>query len=341
MIKQSSIILAAGTLGAIVIIFLLATYSAQVFIDSGEIDTTEEPNISILTSDSLHDQSWGSLAYQAQIYIEERHDIEVALYPNITTGTLLNFRIEDEAENGVDLVIGHGREFSEAFSDYADQYPEVSFVSLHGETNHDNHAVYTFNITDAELQAFTAAAVKSETKQIGVITMKDDWKGHEAIVETIEKCKMEIDIHVEEIDSRNDEDLALAALNRLIDEGADVVYSRGNMFNRYVIEQVQKEDIYVIGFMEDQNYMAEQHVLTSVVTNIPLIYDRIMDDFLSEEGIPQGVNVITMDEEVYGITPLGSMFSEKEKEQLVQQFEELPVNLPDRSQNTAVKNSCS
>lgn len=325
--KQSRVILAAGTVGALLIILLLTLYAGQMLIQTSESNEPDEKTkVTILTSDSLHDQSWGSLAYQAQLYIEDQYDVETALYPNISTSTLMDFRIEHEAENYADLLIGHGREFSESFTAYAAKYPDISFVTLHGDTHHKNHSVFTFSMTDAEIMAIAAAAEKSETKRIGVLTKTGDWSARQEIEQAIDTYNLEVEILEEEIDTRNDKETALSAMDRLTAQDADVIYPRGNTFNRYVIEQAKKEDIHIIGFMEDQAYMAEEHVLTSVISDIPMIYDRILAAYLSPEGLPEGVNILDISDGIYGLAPLGPMFTEEEQHRLEHKFEEIAAD---------------
>ncbi|SDO38588.1 BMP family ABC transporter substrate-binding protein [Alkalicoccus daliensis] len=323
--KQHSRIFTAGLCGAVILIVLLGYYAAQVFTET-EADEEEspeaQPKVSILTSDALRDQSWGSLAFQSKVLLEENHEADIEIFPNLTTENLVDFRIENEIGNGTDLLIGHGREFAESFSTYAQQYPDVEFVTLQGETTAENHTVYTFDITDAEVMAVAAAEKKSSTKRVGVLSKAGDWHGREHLEEALAVRELDITICHEEVESRNDEEEALQALDLLLEQEIDVIYTRGNKFNSVIIDQAEEHDLYVIGFIDDQWYMAKDRVITSVVINVPYIYDRVMRNYLSEEGLPGGKQMLKMEEETYGITPLGPMFSLDEKKELDAQFPE-------------------
>jgi transcriptional activator of comK gene len=311
-LKQSRIIISIAFAGAILLVGLLYYFSEYMFIDAS-VDRTElNPETVILTSDSVRDQSWGSHAFYSQIYLEEHFNADVEIYPNLTTDMLKEFRTEKELENAADLIVGHGGEFSEVFEKYAPQYSETEFVTLHGDSSHDNHTVYTFDISDAEIQALIGGAEISKTKKIGVLSKEGDWHGYDEIKNTLENFYEDIEILYETVESRNNKEEALEALDILLEDGADVIYSRGNTFNRYVIDQARKRDFFVIGFIEDQSYLGEDCVLTSVVVDIPAIYERMMSDYLSEDGLPGDVQMLTLEDRIYGISSFGPMYTEEE-----------------------------
>lgn len=311
-LKQSRIIISIAFAGAILLIGLLYYFSEYMFVEAEKDRTEQNPETVILTSDSVHDQSWGSHAFYSQIHLEEHFDADVEIYPNLTTDMLKEFRTEKELDNTADIIIGHGGEFSEVFKKYAPQHPDTEFVTLHGDSAHANHTVYTFDITDAETRALISGAEISTTKKIGVLGKEGDWQGYDEIKSTLENFYEDIEIMYETVDSRNDKGEALEALDVLLEGGADVIYSRGNMFNRYVIDQARKRDFYVIGFIEDQAYLGEGCVLTSVVVDIPAIYERMMSDYLSGDGLPGNVQRLTLEDSVYGISSFGPMFTEEE-----------------------------
>jgi transcriptional activator of comK gene len=90
-------------------------------------------------------------------------------------------------------------------------------------------------------------------------------------------------------------------------EGVDVIFTSGNAYNRAVIHEARQADVYVIGFLTDQSYMAEEHVLTSVVQDVPQGYVMMVEQFFSEEGLPNGDVVLDLASDIYGLTPYGPM----------------------------------
>ncbi|NJP38337.1 BMP family ABC transporter substrate-binding protein [Alkalicoccus luteus] len=312
--RQSVIVLTAGAAVAIIIVLSMQLLSSRVITEESNQSEASGPNISILTSDAIRDQSWGSFAFTSQVMIRDEFGIQAELHPELTTETLRDYRTAKEAEDGADMIIGHGREFAATFAEYAPQYPEVEFVSLHGETNHDNHTVYTFDVAPTEVLAMTAATIKSESGSVGVLSKYGDWRSRELVEERLQE--LDTELHYEVVEDRNDTEKAMEALERLRDAGADVIYSRGNTFNRYVIQQAAEDDFYVIGFIDDQSYLSREHVLTSIVNNVPLVYEKIMTDYLSEEGLTGGTVELSAEDGVFYLAPFGPMFSEADMDEL-------------------------
>ncbi|CAM3883471.1 BMP family ABC transporter substrate-binding protein [Alkalicoccus chagannorensis] len=311
--KQSMIILAVAGAAAVLLLLALQMLSSHVSGSDDEEPQDEPLHVSMLTSDSTNDQSWGALAYESKLHLEERFDTEVAFYPHLTTKRMRDFRISREIEQGCDIIIGHGSEFSDIFSLYAEEHPDVTFVTLHGDSDQENYTVYTFDITDAEKTALHAASMKSETGRIGVISMEGDWHAAEAVYEEAGRLDADTDILLETVVSRNDREEALRAMRSLKAQGVDVIYTRGNQFNRYIISEMEQEDMYAVGFVEDQSMLAENHVLTSVTQHIPQIYEIMMEDYLSDEGLPGGVRELEIEDGAYGVAPLGPMYTDAEK----------------------------
>ncbi|PRO67027.1 BMP family ABC transporter substrate-binding protein [Alkalicoccus urumqiensis] len=314
--RQPFFILCIGTAAMLTLLLLLYLSSTQVLVTEEEEEgqVTAVSRASILTSDQVRDQSWGSQAYEAKVHLEEKASLQVELFPYLERQNQVLHRIDKEAEAGTDIIIGHGREFAPVFSQKAADHPELRFVSIHGETEADNHTVYTFDITEAEISAFIAASVKSETKKIGVLDVEDDWEGREQIEAALQELSLDVEIIHKEVQDRNDKEKALAAVEALREAGADVIYSRGNTFNRYVMEAARKDGFYTVGFISDQSYLAENHVLTSVVIDMPAIYERIIEDASAAGGLSGTAVTLTEADGAYSTAPFGPMFSEEEQQ---------------------------
>ncbi len=318
-IKQSSVILCLAFLCAIILIGVLYYLSTQMFqaTDPSALEE-EKPDTVILVSDAVADQSWGSLAHHSRLRLEEKFGVKAELFSGLVTETLREYRTVKEADNGRDLIIGHGREYTELFNKVAASYPDTKFVSLQGTPEHDNQTVYTYNNLEAEVQALMAGSIKSDTKKIGVLSKEGDWKRHEEVETILQELCGETEIIHRTVESRNNKEEALQVLDELLEEGADVIYSRGNTFNRYLIEQAQVQDFYIIGFITDQVFLAEEHMITSVLIDVPKIYEYILEDYLSRDGLESGVHDLTSQEErnISSTGDLGLMFTDKDKEEL-------------------------
>ncbi|MFC0559621.1 BMP family ABC transporter substrate-binding protein [Halalkalibacter alkalisediminis] len=271
--------------------------------------TDEQTKVTIITSDEVVDQSWGSLAYIGQLKIEEQFPIEVTLYSEINTEALQLETVERALEDGAKVIIGHGREFSDVFTELAPTHSNVNFVTIHGHAIHENQSVYSFNQGVIEAKAGIAAALITVTNKVGLIDAIDAREEQPQFEAALYQSNPEIAFYYKVVDSWDDDAKAGEYMKEMIDEGVDVIYARGNGFNRAVIEYGRQNQIYMIGYLEDQSYMASEWILTSVMNDVSQMYVAIMKDYFSEEGIQHGVKLLTEEDGVYQLAPFGPMFT--------------------------------
>ena len=105
----------------------------------------------------------GKFSLYWSIKIEEQFP-RLTLYSEINTDALQVETIEKVIEDGAEIIIGHGREFSEVFTKLSPKYLNVNFVTIHGEAVHENQSVYSFNQGEIEKKAGIAAALIFKNK---------------------------------------------------------------------------------------------------------------------------------------------------------------------------------
>lgn len=277
--------------------------------------------VSIITSDVLVDQSWGSLAYKGKLKIEEMFPVDVTLYSEIDTEKRMKKTIETAIKEGSKLIIGHGREFSDVFTEVAEQNPDIHFITIHGDSKYPNQSVYTFDQGEIEYFAALASSVVTKNNKIALIDAFDAREKNPEFETGLKYYKPEATFYYRYVDSRDDGEKAVQIFRELINEGVDVVYSKGNSYNREIINLAKKENILVIGYLDDQSYMGKDHVVTSVLNDVSQAYVAIMEDYFSEDGIPHGKVMLGANHGVYGLAPFGPMLTEEEKEMIKKEME--------------------
>ncbi|MFC4388592.1 BMP family ABC transporter substrate-binding protein [Gracilibacillus marinus] len=320
--KQIKYILGITLVVTSVFFLFLLIRSNEIMEDMKE-EVKNPTKVLILTTDNLRDQSWGSQAYKGKLEMENEFNVDINLKAEVDIDNELESFITEAIENDVNLIIGHGREFSEAFYKLSDYYKDIQFITIHGTYVNDNLAVYTFDHQEIEYVAGVAAALKTKTKKVGVIDAVDnrhkDWgfpKGLATIDPTIE-------FQYGVVYSREDHEKALEIANNMIEDGVDIIYSKGNSYNQSVINLAKEKGLYTIGYLEDQAYMANEIVLTSVLNNVPKIYTAIMKDYTSENGIEEEIKYLDTTDGVYGLAPFGDMFTQEELDIISKEKEEI------------------
>lgn len=314
--------ISAFAVAIILVILLIVVFKAKTIFDSSASGSENQlKQVTILTSDVVTDQSWGSLAYKGKLKVEEQFPVTVDLISELEEEIETKEAIQKAVDHGGDLIIGHGREFSGVFALMASKYPDVHFVTLHGEAKRQNQTVYTFDQGEVEYFSALASSIITKTGKIAVVDAFESRERNPQFEAGLKHYAPDAEFYYEVINSRDDGEKAAEVTKKLIDEGIDVIYTKGNSYNRDVIKMAKENGVYTIGYLDDQSYMGKDTVLTSVLNDVPQAYVSIIKDYLSEEGIPSGKVKLDESDGVYSLAPLGPMFTAKEKKLIETEME--------------------
>ena len=330
MMQQSTQLRFIGIIAVIVgIVFIsiIGFKMKEIISEAVTTESTGNTKVAIITSDVIVDQSWGSLAYKGKLKMEELFPVDVTLYSEINTNQLIKDTIEEAINHQSEVIIGHGREFSNLFTEAAKEHSDIRFVTIHGTSKYPNQSVYTFDQGEVEYFAALAAAKVTKTNKVGLIDSFESRRKNPEFETGLSYYKPEIEFYYQYVSSRDNGKKATKILQQLIDEGVDVVYSKGNSYNRDVIDLAKKSGIYVIGYLDDQSYMAKEHIITSVKNDVSQAYVVMMEDYFSKDGLPHGQVMLSAEHGVYSLAPFGPMLSDGDK-----QFIENEMNKYDKGE---------
>ncbi|MGG3448584.1 BMP family ABC transporter substrate-binding protein [Domibacillus aminovorans] len=313
--KNQSKLLLWVTVIVIFTFISIILFKTETILDNAETNSQiEKTKMTIITSDVIEDQSWGSLAYKGKMKIEEQFPVSAELFSEIKTEEQMEDTITKAVAADSKVIIGHGREFSSFFTKIATTYPDIHFVTIHGTSKHPNQTVYTFDQNKIEYMAALAAVLKTKSNKIGILDAYEARKRLPGFEQGMKQYKPEAILYYSVVNSRDDGEKAVELMKEMMDQGVDVIFTKGNGYNRNVIDYAKEKNTFVIGYLDDQSYMGEEHVLTSVLNDVPQAYIAVMKDFFSEDGIPQGKVVLNEKDGVYNLAPFGPMYTEKEKQ---------------------------
>ena len=89
-----------------------------------------EFKVALLTPGPISDAGWCAMAYDGLKAIEK--DLGATVNTQEATGTKINDAMRSYAQEGYQLVIGHGFEYNEPGVALAEQFPKTVFVSSSG-----------------------------------------------------------------------------------------------------------------------------------------------------------------------------------------------------------------
>jgi basic membrane protein A and related proteins len=231
--------------------------------------------VALLTPGPVSDQSWNSGAYQGLLRIRDSLGAQIS---NIETKTPAEFdeNFRQYGSQGYTLVFGHGFEFQDAARRVAPEFPHTTFVTTSGSTAGPNLAGLTFGFADASYLAGILAAAATKTNVVGVIggtELPPVVESFRAFERGAHDANPEIRLVSSYIGNWDDvsagKEQALAQYSR----GVDVIFQNADAAGLGVFQAARERgSVYVIGSNSDQNGVAPDVTLGSVVIDLPLAF---------------------------------------------------------------------
>lgn len=228
--------------------------------------------VALLTPGPISDQAWNATAYHG---LERIRDSLGASISHIQTKTPAEFEenFRQYGTKGYDLVIGHGFEFQDAARRVGPQFPKTLFVTTGGEGTGPNVIALSFAFDEPSYLAGMAAAAITRTGVIGGIggtELPPVKLGFEAFLAGARLVRPDIRLLVAYLGNWDDagagKEQALAQLN----QKADVIYQNADAAGLGVFQAVrQAKGVWVIGSNADQNRLAPEVTLGSVLIDVP------------------------------------------------------------------------
>jgi basic membrane lipoprotein Med (substrate-binding protein (PBP1-ABC) superfamily) len=228
--------------------------------------------VALLTPGPISDQSWNGGAYKG---LERIRDSLGASISHIETRTPAEFEenFRQYGAQGYDLVFGHGFEFQDAAVRVAPEYPKTVYVTTSGNRTGANVAGMEFAFEDASYQAGMLAGAMTKSGVVGVIggtelpPVKTSFAAFEAGAKAVNPRVRVLTSYI-----GNWDDVSAAKEQALaqIGQKADVIFQNADQAGLGVFQAAKEQrGVYVIGSNSDQNAVAPEVTLGSVVIDLP------------------------------------------------------------------------
>ena len=231
--------------------------------------------VALLTPGPISDQSWNGGAYKGLTWIRDSLGAQIS---NIQTKTPAEFEenFRQYGAQGYSLVIGHGFEYQDAAKRVAPEFPKTTFLTTSGSTSGPNLAGITFGFSDASYLAGLLAASMTKSNKIGVIggqelpPVVESFKAFEQGAHAANPAIKVVSSYIGNWDDVNaGKEQALAQLS----QGVDVIFQNADAAGIGVFQAARdKKNAYVIGSNSNQNDVAPDVTLGSVVIDLPLAF---------------------------------------------------------------------
>lgn len=264
----------------------------------------------------LGDQGFNDLAAAGVMQAEEELGVDgVVVEAEAETDYVPN--LQGFAVDEFDLVYAVGFLMQDALTQVASEQPETNFAIIDAVVDQPNVASITFQEEQGSFLAGAFAALmtleaeqgsvdKMEgTRTVGFIGGGDVPLIHK-FQEGFEQGVAAVDDSIEVLvayagsftDPAKGKELAISQYT----SGADMIYQAAGPTGTGVIEAAQEQDRYVIGVDADQNSLAPEHVITSMLKNVDVaVFDTIQS--VVDGSFDGGQRVFGLENDGVGLAP--------------------------------------
>lgn len=253
--------------------------------------------VALLTPGPISDQSWNAGAYQGLMRIRDSLGADVS---HIQTRTPADFEenFREYGARGFALVFGHGFEFQDAARRVAPRFPKTIYVTTSGNTAGENLAGMSFSFSDASYLAGMLAAAMTRSGTVGVIggtELPPVKESFTAFDRGFKRGRPGGRGRVLTAYIGNWDDVSAGKEQALaqIASGADVIFQNADAAGLGVFQAArERTGVYVIGSNSDQNAVAPQVTLGSVVIDLPRAFLEVAREVQTGRFRPR---VVTFD----------------------------------------------
>ncbi len=228
--------------------------------------------VALLTPGPVSDQAWNGGAYAGLLRIKDSLGARVSHIQTKTPAEFdENFRLY--GEQGYALVFGHGFEYQDAAERVAPSFPKTVYATTSGTRTGPNLAGLEFAFEDGAYLAGIVAGATTRTGTIGAIggqeipPVRRSFYAFEAGARSVNPAVKVLTSYVGNWDDASaGKEQALAQVAR----GADIIFQNADAAGLGIFQAAREsKGVRVFGANSDQNTVAPEVVLGSVVIDLP------------------------------------------------------------------------
>lgn len=277
-----------------------------------DVDTTvpasnaADYKIVLILPGPINDQSWNATNYAGLVASNEKLGTNIEFVENVQASDYES-TFREYAERGYDMVMAAGSQFDEAVATVAPSYPDSTFCVVNGsQSDSDNVAPIFPREYEASYIASIIAGHVTENGQFATIggfpnePMEHLLDVYEANSVNVAKERGISDAKATRAYANSWDDVALGKqmAEQMIDNGADTLFVYANEVGLGSIEAASQMGANFIGFSSNQNDIAPDTVVASVIFDFEAFYvwaiEKYMDGTLDgnmvhEAGINEGI----------------------------------------------------
>jgi len=222
--------------------------------------------VALLTPGNVNDSGWSALANRGLLAIEK--DLGAEVSQQTTKDAAIKDAMRSFAQDGYQLVIGHGFEYNGPSAEIAKDFPNTIFVSSSGGETAANAGAFRFYLEQSFYLAGYIAGKQSKTGKVGMIggpdvpSIRSTFK---AFAEGAKAANPAIEVIEKFTGSNDDVAKAKQATLQAISEGADYLIHQTNSAVTGFFSACEEKNVWAFGANEDQNKLSPQVLASAVI----------------------------------------------------------------------------
>ncbi len=233
-------------------------------------DTGGAFRVALLTPGPITDQAWNSAAYAGLVTLRDSLDATIS---HIQTRTPAEFEenFRQYGAQGYKLVIGHGFEFQDAAARVAPDYPNTVFVCTSGNSTAANLAGMNFAFEEASFQAGMIAGQLTTSGVIGAIGGTELPPVRASFVAFERGAKFtnpNVTVLVSYLGTWEDVSAGKEQTLAQIARGADIIFQNADAAGLGIFAAARERNVLAFGANSNQNEIAPEHIIGSVVIDL-------------------------------------------------------------------------
>ena len=307
---------------------LTSLLAGLVFLLGAAAASAEPLRVALVLPGPITDGTFNSAAYSGIEAAKKKYDIDVSVRENTEFAQIPEV-LRTYADEGYDVIIGHGFQFADPVLEIHAQYPKTWFIvntaQVAAEPNvasFDNRWGDAGYIAGAVAALFTKSGVIGHIGGIPVPVIEDYNAGFER---GAKRMKPDVKVLSAYVGSFSDIARGAEITTSLIEQGADVVTSTGNENVVGTIQAAQKAGVHAIGTAFDSHAAAPETIITTALINMDVNIDQAIGKIIDGSIEPKSY-VLGLNENGIGLAPFRNFegeFTPEEKDKIAALIEDI------------------
>lgn len=242
--------------------------------------------IALILPGAKDDVSFNQAMYEGMLAVEETYGdkIEVTYVENVYNVADITPTLIDFADQGYDIIFGHGFQFMDPIAELCGDYPDTVFLAGTGYLTDTNSGYYNTHLASGGFVMGYIAGLATETGKLGVIggsNVSEIYQGHEGFKAGAEEACPGVEIEEVYTGDFNDTPLAKTTADSMYQGGVDLIWHSGDGIGLGVVQSAKENGKYCLTNAANQSGLAPENVLSGVIYHWESVISAAIDDVMN------------------------------------------------------------